>query len=470
MGEARQGAVAVSGSAVAEMRRRALVDAGTTILLVDADMRVLMASAGLDPAAGAATLVGASLVDALDASEDGDRLAQAVSRALAGRGGEVSLGARAGGRRNVRCVPVEGDLDGDPAALVVISDERPERPGAAEIDRLRDRARDLETLSAAARALARSTYSEETKTTICESAADVAQAEIAALLELRPDGSGYVIAASCGADLEGRTVSPDRAALAARAFSGGGPSFSADLGNEGPGSGWPLRQAGALSAIWQPVRRAIGIRGVIVVGWRRPTAPPSERLLGSLDLLAGEAAVAIDRAAELERLTGMARTDPLTELSNRRAWQDELSRELARAERGGLHLSIGMIDLDELKSYNDQWGHAAGDRVLLTAAARWRRRLRLTDLLARIGGDEFAVTMPGCSLAEATALADQLRSALPDGLSCSVGVAEWSTGESAEELLARADQALYAAKNAGRDATFSLAAPGGTATGRSVPS
>jgi diguanylate cyclase (GGDEF)-like protein len=108
--------------------------------------------------------------------------------------------------------------------------------------------------------------------------------------------------------------------------------------------------------------------------------------------------------------------------------------------------------------------------VLLTAAVRWRRRLRLTDLLARIGGDEFAVTMPGCGLEQAVELGDELRGALPDGLSCSIGVAEWSGSEAAGDLLARADQAMYAAKNSGRDATFSLPTPAGPRTGRPLPS
>ena len=94
----------------------------------------------------------------------------------------------------------------------------------------------------------------------------------------------------------------------------------------------------------------------------------------------------------------------------------------------------------------------------------------MTDLLARIGGDEFAVTMPGCGLSEAVELGDQLRAALPDGLTCSIGVAEWSGAESAADLLARADQALYAAKNAGRNATFSLPTPAGPRAGRPLPS
>lgn len=460
-------AVAVSGSAVAEMRRRALIEAGTTILLVDSNLRIRMASGEAVTDLGARPLVGVPLLEVFDVGRDRPRLEQAVRQAHAGTAGELSVSASVG-LRSVRCVPFAGNLGSEETvALVAISDAR---PAGAEIAELRARANDLETLAGAARALARSTYPEEARHAICEAALDVAGSDVAALIELSSDGSGLVVSAASGAKLDHRTIPLDRAVNAGRAFRTGQAEFTGGIGGGNDASAWPLGQVGALDAAWYPVQRAIGIRGVIAVGWRYPTASPSERMMGSMKLLAGEAAVAIDRAAALEHLTGMARTDPLTELLNRRAWKDELSRELARAERGGQPLAIGLIDLDDLKVYNDNWGHAAGDRVLVTAAARWRRRLRLTDLLARIGGDEFAVTMPGCTLSAGMQVGDQLRSALPDGLSCSIGIAEWSGAESAADLLARADQALYAAKNSGRDATFSLPTPAGPRTGRPLPS
>lgn len=454
-----QEAVAVSGSAMAERRRLALADLeSTAILLFDSSLRIRLATGG-GSTGGAVdgALVGALLTDAITGDGDGPRIERAARGALSGREVQVSLGEALGARRELRFVPVEGTIEGGRSALVAVS---PERPPGAEVEELRARASDLETLAAAARALARSTYAEEARRTVCEAAADVAEAELVALLEPRPDGSALVVTASCGAEIEGRSVPLDRSGLAARTFNEGRQSFSPDLTRQGTAVGWPLRQVGALSAIWQPVRRTVGLRGVITVGWTHAGERPSPRLMSSLELLADEAAVAIDRAAALERLTGLARTDPLTQLSNRRAWQEELGRELARATRSGLKLSIGMLDLDELKAYNDRWGHAAGDRVLLTAAARWRKRLRLTDLLARVGGDEFALTLPGCSLPEAIALGDELRAALPEGLSCSIGVAEWTGEEPAEQLLARADEALYEAKESGRNRTCAKRAPG----------
>lgn len=459
--------VAVSGSVVAERRRRALVDAGTAVLLVDGGLRIRMASGEAGDDLGGLPLAGSQLADAIDAGRDSIRLEQAVHRAAEGQAAELELRTSVG-PRSVRCVPLSGDLAPEAdLVLVVITNSR---PAGGEITDLRARANDLEVLVTAARRLARSSYPDEARTTVCEAAADVAGADAAALIELTEDRRSLVVVAASNPDLEGRSVPLDRAVHAARAFSTARSETTSRIGGTSSASAWPLAQVGAQSGAWQPVRLAEGVEAVIAVGWKQPAPPPWDRMAGTMELLADEAAVALERAAALEHLTGMARTDPLTELSNRRAWQEELSRELARAERGGQRLAIGLIDLDDLKLYNDRWGHQAGDRVLLTAAARWRRRLRLTDLLARIGGDEFAVTMPGCGLDEAIELGDQLRAALPDGLSCSIGVAEWSGAEAAGDLLARADQALYAAKNSGRNATFSLPTPAGPRTGRPLPS
>jgi diguanylate cyclase (GGDEF)-like protein len=160
---------------------------------------------------------------------------------------------------------------------------------------------------------------------------------------------------------------------------------------------------------------------------------------------------------EVERL---ARTDGLTGVANRRAWDDELPRELARAARSGQQLCVALLDLDHFKAYNDRHGHQAGDRLLKAAAAAWQGRLRKTDLLARYGGDEFAVLLPDCGLPNAMEIAERLRTAQPE-ITCSLGVAAWDGREDVSELVARADRALYAAKAAGRDRA--RAAPGATA-------
>jgi diguanylate cyclase (GGDEF)-like protein len=146
----------------------------------------------------------------------------------------------------------------------------------------------------------------------------------------------------------------------------------------------------------------------------------------------------------------LARTDALTGVANRRAWDDEFPMEVARAARSGQPLSVALVDLDHFKAYNDEHGHQAGDRLLKSAAAAWQGKLRKTDLLARYGGEEFAVLLPDCELENAMEIAERLRTAQPEG-TCSIGVARWDDGEDPISLIARADRALYAAKEGGRD-------------------
>jgi diguanylate cyclase (GGDEF)-like protein len=445
----------VSGSDYAAEQRRALGDpASNPMLLIDAELRVVAIAGGDGSFGDASSLMRASLAEVIDPSSDGDVVIRAATDAVRGIDGALTVETRSFGTATVTFLPLRGAELGAARALVCLS---PGLPLEAELDELRTRASDLEALGRAARALARSTGMEELGRIVCEAASDVASADVVALLEPSPDEAALIVTSSSEPDIVGATVQLGQPSLAGRALREAGAVYEPDLMPHGAAA-WPLRQCGARSAVWHPVQGERGARALIALGWRRPMRQ-TERLRASLELLAGETGVAMDRAASLERLTVLARTDPLTDLSNRRAWQDELARELSRADRGGEPLSIGLIDLDDFKAFNDRWGHAAGDRLLLTAAARWRRRLRLSDLLARIGGDEFAVILPACEIEQAAALGDQLRAALPDGLSCSIGVTEWVPGESAERVLDRADRALYAAKDAGRNRVVAAPAP-----------
>jgi diguanylate cyclase len=160
------------------------------------------------------------------------------------------------------------------------------------------------------------------------------------------------------------------------------------------------------------------------------------------------------RAELLERLGRMARTDDLTGLPNRRAWEEELPREIARALRGDTTVCVAMLDLDRFKGYNDARGHQAGDRLLKRTAAAWHSELRPYDLLARYGGEEFGLILPGCGLAEAVGAVERLRAATPEEMSCSAGIAEWDRDEHPHALVGRADQALYKAKRSGRNRTI----------------
>jgi len=158
-----------------------------------------------------------------------------------------------------------------------------------------------------------------------------------------------------------------------------------------------------------------------------------------------------EREALLERLDRLAHTDGLTGLPNRRAWGDALRRALAGAARSGDRVHVAMLDLDDFKAINDTHGHLAGDRLLRELAAAWQPLVRGSDALARLGGDEFAVLLSGCDDVEAEEIAERLREVAPPGHTVSAGVARWDGEEHADDLLARADAALYTAKAGGRD-------------------
>jgi diguanylate cyclase (GGDEF)-like protein len=154
------------------------------------------------------------------------------------------------------------------------------------------------------------------------------------------------------------------------------------------------------------------------------------------------------QAAQLERL---AQHDPLTGAANRRAWDRALPVEMDRARRAGSPLAVALLDLDHFKAFNDTYGHQAGDQLLRSATEAWRPLLRSSDLLARYGGEEFAVLLPSSTLGEAVEVLDRLRVATPLAQTFSAGVALWHGTETSDQLVARADKALYQAKQAGRN-------------------
>jgi diguanylate cyclase (GGDEF)-like protein len=151
------------------------------------------------------------------------------------------------------------------------------------------------------------------------------------------------------------------------------------------------------------------------------------------------------------QLAALAHSDALTGTANRRTWDLALPLALAAAARSGAPLIVAMVDLDHFKAFNDRFGHQAGDRLLKEASAAWRALLRTEDLLARYGGEEFCLLMAGCPVASAVESLERLKAATPLGQTFSAGLAQWDGSESPEQLLGRADVALYAAKDAGRN-------------------
>jgi diguanylate cyclase (GGDEF)-like protein len=155
-----------------------------------------------------------------------------------------------------------------------------------------------------------------------------------------------------------------------------------------------------------------------------------------------------ERDRLMSQLDELAHTDALTGLANRHAWQTELDRGLARARRTGEPVSLALVDIDSFKAVNDLYGHPGGDSLLVDVARTWTSELRPDDVLARIGGDEFALLMPSCGGAEAAVVAERLRARMPAPHTCSIGIATWDREEDADRLMVRADESLYDAKRA----------------------
>lgn len=153
-------------------------------------------------------------------------------------------------------------------------------------------------------------------------------------------------------------------------------------------------------------------------------------------------------AAQLRR---QADTDPLTGLGNRRVATRMLEHALRRRTRGGHvgRICVALLDLDGFKAFNDRRGHLAGDALLVEAARRWAETLGDHGVLSRTGGDEFTLLLPERTPEEAAAIVDELVAGTPGGVSCSAGLACWDGRESAADLLARADRAMYDAKRDG---------------------
>ena len=209
-----------------------------------------------------------------------------------------------------------------------------------------------------------------------------------------------------------------------------------------------------LSPWREEYRVQLPVRGL---RWVRGEATPEE-LPGGGVLWHGYISDISDLKRVEEELRALSITDSLTGIHNRRYFQERLTTEMARVERGGGELSVIMLDIDHFKRINDQHGHAVGDRVLQAVCERIGHRLRRTDVFCRLGGEEFMVLCPDIDGEHAYMLAVELwqglRSAPVDVVgvvTASFGIASWRPGEGADSLLLRADYGVYAAKQGGRD-------------------
>ncbi len=282
---------------------------------------------------------------------------------------------------------------------------------------------------------------------VCEAARTIGAASMAVLYEPVRGSPAMRATAISGADTESIEISTHRRSAVTEAFASGRPRMVTEDVEAHVGSLVLWEAAGRPESIlYEPLSRAGEPVGVLVVGWPARVKAEDPRAT-VVALLAHEAAAVIASADTLSELTDMASTDPLTGLPNRRAWDARVAGALA----AGAPFTIAMLDFDHFKEFNDAYGHPAGDHLLRETTAAWREQVRSGDLLARLGGEEFGLLLLACDTPRATEVIERLRGVVYGGQTCSAGFASWRPGESGDEVLARADTALYEAKESGRD-------------------
>jgi diguanylate cyclase (GGDEF)-like protein len=205
--------------------------------------------------------------------------------------------------------------------------------------------------------------------------------------------------------------------------------------------------AGVRSALAVPMEWGDELRGVLSIGWSSHRRIHDDDLR-TLEAIAGLATAACRNAEAYEHVQHVARTDALTGVLNHGAMQLRIREEIARARRDSVPLGAVILDLDDFKRVNDTRGHAAGDELLRRVAQALQGELRPYDQVARYGGDEFVLLLPGSDEETTAQVAERCRDAI--GGKCSIGVASWHEGLDADGLLEQADRALMLAKRTGK--------------------
>ena len=290
--------------------------------------------------------------------------------------------------------------------------------------------------------------------------AQLVDAERASLL-IRGPAETLTSKASIGAAVDISTY-PDLGSRVARTIlEKGKPALVKDVTKASLSSVSAERKYKSSSFISYPI--ILGDAGIGVLNFTDKSGGDqfSKRDLDVLDSIAPQIAMALDRVSLQERLGEFAQlsvTDPLTGLLNRRYIEERLDEEISRSSRSGEPISFLMLDVDEFKSYNDRFGHPAGDEALRIVGSILQQNLRGADVAVRYGGEEFSVLLPDTNVEEAEAIAERIRSHVERTefpkrkVTVSIGVASRSSddGEVADLVLA-ADKALFRAKESGRN-------------------
>ncbi|MGI4895949.1 MAG: diguanylate cyclase domain-containing protein, partial [Janthinobacterium lividum] len=349
--------------------------------------------------------------------------------------------------------------DGTPlGAVVALHDvtqiRRRETELAAANERLSAHALQVERLAAASRSVL---TADDPRRAICEAALLITGADATYLMQpvAHPDGTVRLEATAMVGLPAGTTLrlDPERdTSIVLTAYRESRAVFVSDVPGHPAANAALVAACATESGAWQPVvDREGAVVGILAVVWRHRLDVLDTTTTAVLSGLATEAAHAFERADLLSQMSSAAEHDALTGLVNRRRWDVCADLEIARAERNRSPLTFALIDLDRFKAYNDSHGHLAGDALLREFATAASGQLREVDTLARWGGEEFALTLPGCSATDARVVIERIRAVVPHDQTCTIGFCEWVPGFSAEDVMEQADRALYRGKQTGRN-------------------
>ncbi len=217
-------------------------------------------------------------------------------------------------------------------------------------------------------------------------------------------------------------------------------------------------------SLTREISRKYPLMPVMVITGYAGKHPPDEAIkAGASDFInkpfaAEEFVVRFQKMMSDQEIMRLAIKDPLTNIYNRRHFNEEIRREIDRAARYERKLSVVMLDIDHFKNVNDIFGHQAGDSVLCELAMLVEKHIRKTDIFARYGGEEFCILMPETDIADAAGFAEKLRDIIErsafkniEKITASFGVSEYRKDDDLFSLIKRADDALYIAKNKGRN-------------------
>jgi diguanylate cyclase (GGDEF)-like protein len=325
------------------------------------------------------------------------------------------------------------------------------------VDQSRHRTADVAALGVITRAL---TADSDPRPQLCAAAQLVTGAAFALLMEQCIDGTLVATAGSVGVDLGPVRIDPKiEVSATAEVWRTGKRIYIADVATDPLASARLAEHTGARAVLFQPVTRDGRTTAVLVVGFYESRRHVPEPEMYLVELVAAEIGAAIDRANLVGLLATQSRSDPLTGAANRRSWDEEIDRELARARRTGDPFTVALIDMDHFKAYNDTHGHIAGDALLGDVVTAIRAELRTGDVIARWGGEEFALALPDCDLQQAQTIASRLLDVVPSGQTASIGLTQAQPQDTPRALIERADRALYVAKGGGRNQVRAFQSP-----------